>query len=91
MTQKKAPGRRCSWRHCLASAVATVAFKLPNLLAGTRRDYCAEHARQVCLAKGTVVVARFGRRLPTRSSLDDAGPGRLAERHMPARRKGVVP
>jgi hypothetical protein len=92
MTDRKGPGRRCSWSHCSAPAVATVAFKLPNLLAGSRRDYCAEHTRQVCLAKGTSVVARFAaRRRPIRSGLDDAGPGRLAEPTVPSRRKGVVP
>jgi hypothetical protein len=41
-------------------AAATVAFELPNLLAGTRRDYCAAHTTQVCVARGTVLVARFG-------------------------------
>ena len=62
MTRTKAPGRRCRWRHCDQPAAATVAFKLPNLLAGSRRDYCAEHTRQVRLAKGTVVAARLGPR-----------------------------
>ena len=57
MTGQKAPVRRCSWHHCSAPAAATVAFQLPNLLAGSRRDYCQEHTRQVRLAKGTVAVA----------------------------------
>ena len=42
MTRQKAPARRCSWHHCSAPAVATVAFQLPNLLAGSRRDYLRE-------------------------------------------------
>jgi hypothetical protein len=36
-----------------------VAFELPNLLAGSRRDYCVNHTAQVCLARGTVLVARL--------------------------------
>jgi hypothetical protein len=92
MTRKKTPGRRCSWRHCDQPAAATVAFRLPNLLARSRRDYCPEHTRQVCLAKGTVVAARFGARRPIRSDRGDAAdPPQLAERTVPARRKGVVP
>jgi hypothetical protein len=92
MTHRKTPGRRCSWRHCDQASATTVAFELPNLLAGSRRYYCAEHIRQVCLAKGTVVVARFRpRRRPTRSGRGDAGPGRLAEPTVPGRRKGVMP
>jgi len=68
MTGQKAPVRRCSWHHCSAPAAATVAFQLPNLLAGSRRDYCQEHTRQVRLAKGTVVADRLGRGRPTRSA-----------------------
>ena len=64
MIRKKAPARRCSWHHCSQPAVATVAFALPNLLAGSRRDYCADHTSQVCLAPGTVLVARFGAQQP---------------------------
>jgi hypothetical protein len=76
MTRQKAPARRCSWRHCSAPAVATVAFKLPNLLAGSCRDYCREHTRQVRQAKGTAVVARFGpRRQPVLPGLSDTGQG----------------
>jgi hypothetical protein len=92
MTCQKAPARRCSWHNCSAPAAATVAFKLPNLLAGSRRDYCREHTRQACQAKGTVVVARFGpRRQPVLPGLSDAGPGRLAEAKVPSQRKGVMP
>jgi hypothetical protein len=92
MTRQKAPARRCSWHHCSAPAAATVAFRLPNLLAGSRRDYCAEHTRQVCLAKGTVVAARLGPRgQSTPSGRGDAGPGRRAEHAVRARRKGVMP
>jgi hypothetical protein len=57
--------RACTCRNCSEPAVATVRFELPNLLAGSRRDYCATHIRQVCLAKGTVVAARLGRGRPT--------------------------
>jgi hypothetical protein len=91
MTRQKAPARRCSWRHCSAPAAATVAFRLPNLLAGSRRDYCAEHTRQVRLARGTVVVARFGRRPPSLASSADATEGRRIDRIVPSGRKGVVP
>jgi hypothetical protein len=92
MTRTKALGRRCSWRHCDQPAAATVAFKLPNLLAGSRRDYCAEHARQVCLAKGTVVAARLGPRGQSRpSGRGDAGLGGQAELAVRTRRKGVMP
>lgn len=68
----KTPRRRCTWRHCSQLATATVAFTLPNLLAGSRRDYCHEHTRQVRLTKGTTVVARFGRRPPSQPVLADA-------------------
>jgi hypothetical protein len=89
MTGQKAPARRCSWHHCSAPAAATVAFQLPNLLAGSRRDYCQEHTRQVRQAKGTVVVTRFGaRRRPALPDPGDAGPGRLAEPKVPGHRKG---
>jgi len=90
MTRQKGPARRCSWRHCSAPAAATVAFQLPNLLAGSRRDYCREHTRQVRVAKGTVVVARFGRRQPSQVGSADANGGRRARQVLPTRRKGVV-
>jgi hypothetical protein len=91
MTGQKAPARRCSWHHCSATAAATVAFQLPNLLAGSRRDYCQQHTRQVRLARGTVVVARFGRRQPSPASSADANGGRRARQVRPNQRKGVVP
>jgi len=92
MTGQKAPVRRCSWHHCSAPAVATVAFELPNLLAGSRRDYCREHTAQIRQAKGTVVVARFGaRQRPALLDLGDARQGRLAEPKVPSHRKGVMP
>jgi hypothetical protein len=56
--------------------VATVAFELPNLLAGSRRDYCATHTSQVCMARGTVLVARFGARQPALPGFRGAAPGR---------------
>jgi hypothetical protein len=88
VTARKAPARRCTWRDCPAPAAATVAFELPNLLAGSRRDYCAAHTTQVCMARGTVLVARFGLHQPTLPGLPDATPGRWAGR---IRRKGVMP
>ena len=91
MSGQKAPVRRCSWHHCSAPAAATVAFQLPNLLAGSRRDYCQEHIRQIRLAKGTVVVARFGRHQPVVSGSADAQGGRRAGRIVLTPRKGVVP
>jgi hypothetical protein len=83
--------RACTWRNCSEAAVATVRFELPNLLAGSRRDYCREHTRQVRQAKGTVVVARFGRHQPAVSASADAQGGRRAGRIVLTRRKGVVP
>jgi hypothetical protein len=91
MTRRKAPARRCSWHHCSQPAAATVAFQLPNLLAGSHRDYCREHTRQVRLAKGTVVVAQFGRRRPSLANSADAYRGRRTDRIMPTRGKEVVP
>ena len=91
MTGQKASVRRCSWHHCSAPAAATVAFQLPSLLAGSRRDYCHEHTRQVRVAKGTVVVARFGRRQPSLLSSADAKGGRRTDRIVPTGRRGVVP
>jgi hypothetical protein len=91
MTGQKSSARRCSWHHCSQPAAATVAFQLPNLLAGSRRDYCREHTRQVRLAKGTVVVARFSRRQPSPASSADTNGGRRTRHVLPTRRKGVVP
>jgi hypothetical protein len=82
--------RPCSWHDCPHPAAATVAFELPNLLAGSRRDYCAAHTMKVCLARGTVVVARFGSHQPPLPSLPDAPGGRRAGRASRTRRKGVV-
>ena len=91
MTRQKAPVRRCSWHHCAQPAAATVAFKLPNLLASTRRDYCREQTNQVRLATGTVVVARFGRRQPSLATSADAKGRRRAGSTGRRRREGVVP
>jgi len=91
MTGQKAPTRRCSWHHCSAPATATVAFQLPNLLAGSRRDYCREHTRQVRSAKGTVVVARFGQRQPSLASSADANRGRRTDQMVPTGPRRVVP
>jgi hypothetical protein len=88
VTARPRPPRPCTWRDCPLPAAATVAFELPNLLAGSRRDYCAAHTTQVCVARGTVVVARFGLHQPALPGLPDAPSWRRAER---TRRKGVVP
>jgi hypothetical protein len=82
------PPRRCTWHDCSLPAAATVAFELPNLLAGSRRDYCAAHTTRVCMARGTVLIARFGPRQPALAGLRDAPPGRRTGR---TRRKGVMP
>jgi hypothetical protein len=91
VTRRKAPAHRCTWRVCVQPAAATVRFELPNLLAGGRRDYCAAHATQVCMARGTVVVARFGPQQPVLPGLRDAGPGRRTGQAPRTRRKGVMP
>ena len=90
MTARQRPARPCSWHDCPAPAVATVAFALPNLLAGSRRDYCADHTSQVCMAPGTVLVARFGAQQPV---LPGLGGSSAAGRPTPRgrrRRKGVI-
>ena len=88
MTARTRRVRRCTWRDCVAPAAATVAFELPNLLAGSRRDYCAAHTAQVYMARGTVLVARFGPHQPALPGLLDVPPGRRTGR---TRRKGVMP
>ena len=91
MTARQPPPRPCSWHDCPLPAAATVAFALPNLLAGSRRDYCAEHTTEVCLARGTVLVARFGARQPVLPGLGgSAAAGRPTPRGR-RRRKGVIP
>jgi len=82
------PERRCTWHDCPEPAGATVAFELPNLLAGSRRDYCATHTMQVCMARGTVVVDRFGPHQPPLPGLRESTPERRVGR---SPRKGVVP
>jgi hypothetical protein len=91
VTGRKASGRRCTWRDCAQPAAATVAFELPNLLAGSRRDYCAAHTTQVCMARGTVLVARFGPHQLVLPGLRDAASSDTATRRGRTRRKGVVP
>ena len=91
MTARTRRVRRCTWRDCVAPAAATVRFELPNLLAGSRRDYCATHTTRVCMARGTVVVARFGPHQPALPSLDSAPTGRRTGRASRRRRRGVVP
>jgi hypothetical protein len=91
VTARKRPARRCTWRDCSEAAVATVAFELPNLLAGRRRDYCATHTTQVCMARGTVLVARFGARQPALPGFRGAAPGRRTGPASRNRGKGVMP
>jgi hypothetical protein len=86
MTKRMVPPRRCTWYDCTQLAAATVAFELPNLLAGSRRDYCAAHTMKVCMARGTVLVARFGPQQPALPGLGDGPSGRRTGRR---RRKGV--
>jgi hypothetical protein len=91
VTRRRAPARRCTWRDCAQPAAATVAFELPNLLAGSRRDYCATHTTQVCMVRGTVLVARFGPHQPVLPGLREATPGRRAGQARATRRKEVMP
>jgi hypothetical protein len=87
----KRPERRCSRHDCPEPATATVAFELPNLLAGSRRDYCATHTMKVCMARGAVVVDRFGPHQPPLPGLPDALPGRRTGRTSRTHQKGVMP
>mgnify|MGYP003290084654 CR=1 FL=1 len=91
MTARTRLARPCTWHDCPHPAAATVAFELPNLLAGSRRHYCAPHTSQVCMARGTVVVARFGPHQPALPGLPDTPPGPRTGRAPGTRRKGVVP
>jgi hypothetical protein len=91
VTARPRAARPCSWHDCPHPAAATVVFELPNLLAGSRRDYCPAHTTKVCLARGTVVVARFGPPQPALPGLPDASAGRRTGRASRTRRKGVVP
>ncbi len=88
MTAGRAPVSRCTWRDCAQPATATVAFELPNLLAGSRRDYCATHTTRVCMARGTVLVARFGPRQPALPGLRDIALAGRPTRQGTRRRKG---
>jgi hypothetical protein len=91
VTGRKAPVRRCTWRDCGQPAAATVAFEPPNLLAGSQRDYCATHTTRVCMARGTVLVARFGPHQPNLPGLGGVEPAGRPTRQSTRRRKGVVP
>jgi len=91
VTVRTRPARRCTWRDCRLPAAATVAFELPNLLAGSRRDYCAAHTMKVCMARGTVLVARFGPRQPALPGLRDIALASRPTRQGTRSRKGVVP
>jgi hypothetical protein len=90
VTARQRPARPCTWHDCPAPAVAPVAVALPNLLAGSRPDDCADHTSQVCLAPGTVLVARFAPRQPVHPGLGgSAAAGRPTPRGR-RRRKEVV-
>jgi len=69
--------------------VARVRFELPNLLAGSERDYCQPHAELVRQGKGTRVVRRFGPRQLALPGVPDAGAGATG-RPGRTRRKGVI-
>jgi hypothetical protein len=88
VTAGRAPVRRCTWRDCAQPATATVAFELPNLLAGSRRDHCATHTTRVCMARRTVLVARFGPRQPALPGLRDIALAGRPTRQGTRRRKG---
>jgi hypothetical protein len=88
MIAHRRPVRCCTWHDCAQPAAATVAFELPNLLAGSRRDYCATHTTKVCLVRGAVVVARFGPSQGVLPGLSDAAAERRASC---TRSKGVMP
>jgi hypothetical protein len=83
--------RPCSWHDCPLPAAATVAFELPNLLVGSHRDYCAAHTTQVCLARGTVLVARFGPQQSALRGLAEVASGSRPTRRGTRSRKEVVP
>jgi hypothetical protein len=90
VTGRQRPARLCTWHDCPLPAVATVAFELPNLLAGNRRDYCADHTTQVCMAQGTVLVARFGAQQPALPGLGGITPAGRPTPPGRRRRKGVI-
>ena len=90
MTGRQRPARPCTWHDCPLPATATVAFELPNLLAGSRRDYCADHTYQVCMARGMVLVARFGAQQPALPGLGGSVPAGRPTPRGRRRRKGVI-
>jgi hypothetical protein len=90
VTARQRLARPCAWHDCPLPAVATVAFELPNLLAGSRRDYCVDHTTQVCLARGTVRVARFGAQQPVLPGLGGIAPAGRPTPRGRRRRKGVM-
>lgn len=90
MSPRKAPVRRCSWHHCSKPAVARVRFVLPNLLAGSERDYCQPHTELVVQANGTRVLRRFGAHQPGLPGLLDADAGATVGRQGRTGRKGVI-
>ena len=91
MSARKAPVRRCSWHHCAKPAAARVRFELPNLLAGSERDYCQPHTELVCQANGTRVLRRTDPRQQTLPGLGDAGFGAAAAGRSQTHGKEVRP
>jgi hypothetical protein len=90
VSARKAPVRRCSWHQCAKPATARVRFELPNLLAGSERDYCQPHTELVRQAKGTRVVRRFGPRQPTLPGLFDGTAEATATSLGHSRLRGVI-
>jgi hypothetical protein len=90
VSPRKAPVRPCSWHHCSNPVVARVRFELPNLLAGSERDYCSPHTGLVCLAKGDPGGAPL--RPPATDPARPTRPNATAKgRQGRIRRKGVMP
>ena len=88
MTAYRRPARRCTWREC-AQPAATVAFELPNLPAAAAATPAPPHTSQVSMARGAVVVARFGPTSPPYPACPYVG-GRPTRRGTRSR-KEVVP
>ena len=90
MTKGKATVRRCSWRDCTQPAAARVRFELPNLLAGSERDYCQAHTDKVCAAADVWVRRWLGPHRATQPALPGLPDTRPAGGSSRRRSKGVM-